>query len=91
MQHGLRQIVHQASELGLSGSDAFELLAVRSSPMLALTPEEWTESAAAELRAALDASFSEFGTIVKARQPGYSSYPSDNQDEWFRIKGRRQA
>lgn len=91
IKHGLRQIVHQANELGLAASNEFKLLAARVSPILALEAADWDESAAADLRDAIDASFREFGRLIAARQPGYTPYPPDNQDEWLRVKARREA
>jgi hypothetical protein len=91
IRHGLRQVMHQADELGMSNHEDFLILAGQCAEVLESDPAEWSPEKGSQLREDLNDAFRSFGHIIKQRQPGYQGYPPENQESWLRIKRKRRA
>jgi hypothetical protein len=91
VKHGLRQVLHQADELGLSTHDHFLILARQATEVLGLPGEAWTPEVRDKLKGCLKDALERFGGLIISRQPGYRPYPPDNQDSWLAIQADGRA
>jgi hypothetical protein len=91
IQHGLRQILHQADELGLSQHEDFKILTIQCDEVLKSNDASWGDDHREKLVQELHDAFQAFGRLMKQRQPGYTSYPPDNHESWLRLKSMRRC
>jgi hypothetical protein len=89
--HGLKQILHQADELGLSGHNDFAVLTKQVELVHQLPDAKWTDRERHELEECLKTALERFGELVRRRQPSYRAYSDDNKDSWLAMQARRRA
>jgi hypothetical protein len=89
--HGLRQILHQADELGLSQHNDYVVLRAQVTKASQLSAHEWTPEVRIELEESVKTALERFGELVRRRQPTYRPYASDNRENWLAIQAERGA
>ena len=91
VKHGVRQVLHQARDLGIGTSNPVLALSQKAGPLLELADEEWTEETRTAVSHALELAFERIGSLVISWQPGYVPYDPENQQHWLEMQAEGRA
>ena len=91
IKHGIIQILHQASDLGLDGENGVQALKHKVEHLLELPDDQWTAPIRSEVDLALRLAFERLCTSVIRLQPDYRPYNPENQQSWLEMQADGRA
>jgi hypothetical protein len=91
VKHGIRQILHQATDLGIEHENGVQALQRVAQSLLDLPDEEWTTEIRGEVDLALRLAFERIGAVMTRLQPEYRAYDPENQQSWIEMQAEGRA
>jgi hypothetical protein len=91
VKHGLVQILHQATDLGIGDENPVLALQQKVKEFLAVPDDAWTTEIRSDADLALRLAFERIGALIISLQQGYRPYDPENQARWLAMQADGRA